>query len=81
MFGKMIIMDNLTKNIVQYTIACVHEFAKKHLLSPKEAFNYINRFKGLAFLLENYEAEHLLSINDAVDDLTQVCSNNGGGLK
>ena len=74
-------MDNLTKNIVQYTIACVYEFAKKHLLTPKEAFNYINRFKGLAFLLENYEAEHLLSINDAVDDLTQVCSNNGGGLK
>lgn len=68
-------------NIIRYIIACVHEFAKKHLLTPREAFNYLDRFKGLAFLTEHYEAEHLLSIEDAVDDLTLLCSKNGGGIR
>lgn len=68
-------------NIIRYTIACIHEFAKKHSLSPKEAFNYLDRFKGLAFITEHYEAEHLLSLDEAVDDLTYICNNNGGGIK
>ena len=29
----------------------------------------------------HYEAEHLLSLDDAIQDLTQVCLNNGGGIQ
>ena len=32
------------------------------------------------FLEECYEAEHQLSLRDAVDDLSAVCKRNGGGL-
>lgn len=71
----------VNNNIIRYIVACVSEFAKKYLLTPKEAFNYLDRFKGLAFITEYYETEHLLSLDDAVNDLTQVCYNNGGGLK
>lgn len=68
-------------NMARYIIACVDEFAKKYLLTPKEAFNYLDRFKGLAFITEYYETEHLLSLDEAVDDLAHICSNNGGGIK
>ena len=44
------------------------------------AFRYLNNWKGLAFLEEFYDVEHLLSIEDAVDDLTVVCKKNGGML-
>ena len=36
---------------------------------------------GIDFLTEHYEAEHLLSLDDAIQDLTQVCLNNGGGIQ
>lgn len=71
----------VNSNILRYIIACVHEFAQKHVLTPKEAFNYLDRFKGLAFIIEYYETEHLLSLDDAIDDLTHVCYNNGGRIK
>lgn len=49
--------------------------------SAKQAFAYLQRFKGLAFLEECYEAEHQLSIYDAVNDLSVICKRNGGGLE
>ena len=42
---------------------------------------YLIRFNGIDFLTEHYEAEHLLSLDDAIQDLTQVCLNNGGGIQ
>ena len=32
------------------------------------------------FLLEYYDVEHTLSIDDTVDDLIKVCQKNGGEL-
>ena len=50
-------------------------------MNAKQAFAYLQRFKGLAFLEECYEAEHQLSIHDAVNDLSVICKRNGGGLE
>lgn len=41
---------------------------------------YLLRFRGIAFLVDFYEIEHLQSIEDAVDDLIVCCQNNGGYL-
>ncbi|MCD7927208.1 MAG: DUF3791 domain-containing protein [Bacteroides sp.] len=73
-------MDDV-KNKVIYIDYCINAFADKYDLSPKQAYTYLHRFKGLEFLDECYEAEHQLSIRDAVADLTEVCKNNGGKLK
>ena len=62
-------------------IAAISEFAKAHYISVREANNYLIRFKGIDFLTEHYDAEHLLSFDDSVQDLTQVCLNNGGGIQ
>ena len=61
-------------------IYCVSAFAHHFGLSMKQAYSYLNRFKGIAFLDECYEAEHQLSIRDAVSDLTVICHRNGGAL-
>jgi hypothetical protein len=44
----------------------------------KAAHEYLDQYKGLDFLVEFYEIEHLQSIEDAVDDLIVCCQNNGG---
>nr|WP_298550449.1 DUF3791 domain-containing protein [uncultured Parabacteroides sp.] len=70
-----------TKNKVIYIDYCISAFADKYDLTNKQAYAYLSRFKGLEFLDECYEAEHLLSIQDAVDDLTQICKSNGGAIE
>lgn len=50
-------------------------------MTSKEAYLYLRNFKGIEFLKENYEAEHTVGLDDAIDDLKQVCINNGGDIK
>ncbi len=68
------------KNVVEYIVTAIGEFAKKHLLTAKEASNYLLRFKGIDFLEQCYPAEYTLSVTDWVDDLTAICKRNGGGI-
>lgn len=63
-----------------YIIYCIDKFADAYHLTSKQSFAYLNRYKGIEFLDKNYEAEHLLSFEDAVEDLTTICQRNGGGL-
>ena len=46
----------------------------------KDLLRYLKDYSGLAFLDKCYEAEHQLSISDAVDDLSVICHRNGGAL-
>jgi hypothetical protein len=64
-----------------YYVMCVSAFAKAKSFSPKDSYNYLEKYKGIAFLEECYDAEHCLSLEDAVDDLTAVCINNGGHIE
>lgn len=72
--------DRAIRNRMTYFVYCINAFAEHYHLSPKQAFAYLHRFKGLDFLDECYEAEHQLSIRDAVNDLTIICKRNGGAL-
>ncbi len=73
-------MNKEIQNRVTYMIYCVSAFASHFGLNMKQAYSYLRRFKGIAFLDECYEAEHLLSIKDAVTDLSIICHRNGGAL-
>ena len=66
---------------IAWTVAAISEFAKAKALSPTQAFNYLRLFKGMDFLEKHYEAEHLLSFDDTVDDLTAICQRNGGQIQ
>ena len=74
-------MVPVDRRVIGYIVANISEFARTHGMTVREAGNYLNRYKGLDFLAEHYEAEHLLSLSDSVQDLTRVCYNNGGGVR
>ena len=63
---------------INWIVAAISEFAKAKELSVKQAFNYLSLFKGLDFLQTHYGAEHLLSFDDTIYDLTAICQRNGG---
>lgn len=73
-------MDKVNTNLINWAVVCVNEFARSMKLTPKTAFQYLLAFGGISFIKEHYEAEHLLSIDDAVDDLRIVCRNNGSSI-
>lgn len=73
-------MATMSKYQIPYTNACIRAFGRRFAISTKDAYTYLRKYKGIAFLVEFYEAEHLQSIEDAVDDLIIYCLNNGGNL-
>lgn len=68
------------KRKIGFTVACVNESANKYDLSIKEAFQYLFRYKGIAFIKENYDIEHTLDFETILEDLGILCKNNGGTL-
>ncbi|MDR0947252.1 MAG: DUF3791 domain-containing protein [Ruminococcus sp.] len=68
----------INKNLINYIIICNSEFAERYNTNDEAAFNYLYEYGGIDFLLEFYEIEHTLSLDDAIDDLTLICKKNGG---
>lgn len=74
-------MDNRElQNRIEYIVICVSAFAERFKLTTIQAYSYLRRYTGIDFLLECYEAEHTLSIENAVDDLQLYCYNRGGKI-
>ena len=73
-------MSEHTRNLLDYMVVCISEFAEQKKIETKEAYIYLSEYKGLDFLKEFYDVEHTLSFDDAVADLTKVCRNNGGTI-
>ena len=71
---------NEQKRKIGFTVAFINEFASKHELSMKEAFQYLFQFKGIAFIKENYDVEHTLDFETVLEDLGILCKKNGGTL-
>lgn len=65
---------------IPFINACIRKTAERNSLPVKNAYLYLKRFKGIDFLVGFYDTLHLQSIDDTVDDLMQICKNNGGKL-
>lgn len=66
----------VSRNIIDYMVVCVNDYAAGHSLSKTEAFDYLRKNKGLDFLEDCYEAEHTLSLEEALSDLEAICKRN-----
>jgi len=59
----------------------IRKFAEHYALSGQQAYRYLKNHDGIAFLDNCYEAEHTLSFEDAIEDLSRVCQIHGGDLR
>ncbi len=74
-------VSKLDKNILDFLVALVAEFAARFDISQSTAYNYIRQYKGLDYYFRHYNILHTLSFDDNVDNLIQVCANHGGTLQ
>ena len=73
-------LDKKKNNQIEYLVTCIGAFAEKYNLAIPQAYSYLKRFTGIDFLMECYDIEHTLSIENAVEDLQQLCYNHGGKI-
>ena len=73
-------MSRDISNRIEYTVMCISGFAERHAISLFESYSYLKQYGGLDFLKDFYDVEHLLSIRDAVNDLTTLCQKQGGQI-
>lgn len=63
-----------------FITSVLYHFSKKKEISLSRAFRYLKTFKGLDYLKQFMEIERTLSYEEITDNLTLVCTNNGGAL-
>lgn len=73
-------MSRTERNRLEFTIALIAVYAASYRIKQKQAFNYLNRFKGMEFLQKYYDVLHTQSFEDAIEALNAVCRRNGGQL-
>ena len=73
-------MEYKARDIIEYIIALVNEFAKRFDLTEKQAYRYISMYKGIAFVEQNYGIIHTLDFKEAVDSVALYCRKKGGKL-
>lgn len=82
-FNQMENMDQpgkKTMNIIEYIIVCINAFAEDLGIDIRESYRYLKKYEGINFLVDYYDIEHTLSIENAVEDLKLLCKNNGGEI-
>ena len=73
-------MGRMSKYEIPFLTACIQAFGRRFDMSRQAAFRYLREHKGLAFLIEFYDVEHLQSMEETIDDLLVICRQNGGTL-
>lgn len=68
-------------DVIRYINCCIVEFGRRLGLEPKWACRYLYLHGGLELLDKNYQAEHLLPLDDTIDDLISYCKRHGGTLE
>ena len=53
----------MSKYEIPYLTAAVHAFGERFAMTRQAAFSYLHEHKGLAFLIEFYDVDHLQSMD------------------
>ena len=73
-------MEYPIEDIVEDSVFIVRKFAQQFKLSLRDAFNYLYKFQGLAFLQKHYGYEHTQPAYRTIEAMTEICRKNGGAL-
>ncbi|MDR2582382.1 MAG: DUF3791 domain-containing protein [Fibromonadaceae bacterium] len=65
-------------NKISFIAAIIPAFADAYKMNVSNAYDYLKKYGGLSYLLEEWWALHTENIVWAVRDIYEVCRNNGG---
>ena len=74
------VCEQETQNKAEYIVIFISEFAHRFGLSTVQAYRYLNRYKAIDFLDEQYNVAHTQSFEDMVQNMAGYCQRHGGAL-
>ena len=74
-------MSKKDKDITEYLVVFVVEFAKRFGLDQTQSFNYLNRYGAMLLLEEQYAYVHTQSFESIIDEVAGYCQRKGGNLR
>ena len=77
---NMLPMQRKEKDIIEYLVVFVVEFAKRFSLKQSQSFNYLNQHGAMTLLEQQYGYAHTQSFASMVDEIAEYCHRNGGHL-
>lgn len=77
---KLMVVPKQDDKSTSFIMAVIYHFSKIKDISLARAFRYLKTFKGLDYLNQYLEIERTLSYDDIANNLSLVCSRNGGAL-
>ncbi len=72
--------DYKTKDIIEYIVAIISDFAERYKLTDRQAYRYLKFHGAIPFLKDYYGIIHTLDFNEAVESVAQYCRREGGKL-
>ena len=73
-------MEYNKKDILEYIVAVVTEFSKRHNIAELAAFQYLRNFSGINFITDCYGSLHTDNLEYVLNDIDVFCRKNGGNL-
>lgn len=73
-------MPQEIQNKAEYIVIFINEFACRFGLSAAQAYRYLNRYKAIDFLDEQYNVARTQSFEDMVQNMADYCQRHGGAL-
>jgi hypothetical protein len=68
------------EEIMEDSVFIVRKFAQQFRLNLRDAFNYLYKYQGLAFLQKHYGYEHTQPAYRTIEAMIDICRKNGGTL-
>jgi hypothetical protein len=70
--------DSEDASKISFIASIIPAFADAYKMKIPNAYDYLKKYGGLSYLLEEWWALHTENIVWAVRDIYEVCRNNGG---
>ncbi len=74
-------MNTTIRDKAEYIIILVSIFARKYGLTDTQAYRYLNRFKAISFLDNQYHVAHTQSFEDVISGIAVFCQRQGGAIR
>ena len=74
-------MPKKDKDITEYLVVFVVEFAKHFGLELTQSFNYLNQYGAMLLLEKQYAYVHTQSFESIIDEVAGYCQRKGGNLR
>ncbi|MCL1967604.1 MAG: DUF3791 domain-containing protein [Fibromonadales bacterium] len=72
------VVNSEDSNKISFIASIIPAFADAYKMNVSNAYDYLKKYGGLSYLLEEWWALHTENIVWAVRDIYEVCRNNGG---